>query len=84
MSAAPSPTVETQVEQWSRSHAGRVRPRPLAAPEQLGSLGGAVRRGASHGAAGLADDPETVEEAKANPEVFAHKTVGRWPTTTPR
>jgi non-heme chloroperoxidase len=26
---------------------------------------------------GWPDDPETVEEAKANPEVFAHKTVGQ-------
>src|SRR5438105_12667505 len=26
---------------------------------------------------GWPDDPETVEEAKAHPEVFAHKTVGQ-------
>src|SRR5947207_11164642 len=26
---------------------------------------------------GWPDDPETVEEANANPEVFAHKTVGQ-------
>jgi non-heme chloroperoxidase len=26
---------------------------------------------------GWPDDPETVEEAKANPEVFAHKTIGQ-------
>jgi non-heme chloroperoxidase len=25
---------------------------------------------------GLPDDPETVEDAQAHPEVFAHKTVG--------
>jgi hypothetical protein len=33
---------------------------------------------------GWPDDPETVEEASAHPEVFAHKTIGEWPTTTPR
>jgi non-heme chloroperoxidase len=33
---------------------------------------------------GWPDDPETVEEANANPEVFAHKTVARSPTTMPR
>ena len=30
------------------------------------------------------DDPETVEEARANPDVFAGKTLGQSPTTPPR
>ena len=30
------------------------------------------------------DDPETVEEARANPDVFAKKTLSRSPTTPPR
>ena len=33
---------------------------------------------------GWPDDPETVSDARAHPEVFAHKTVDRSPTTMPR
>ena len=33
---------------------------------------------------GWPDDPETVEEANANPDVFAGMSVGRWPTTSSR
>jgi hypothetical protein len=33
---------------------------------------------------GWADDPETVDQAKALPETFAHKIVGRSPTISPR
>jgi non-heme chloroperoxidase len=35
-------------------------------------------------APGWPDDPETVEEAKAYPGVFAGKSVGQWPTTSRR
>jgi hypothetical protein len=31
---------------------------------------------------GWPDDPDTVEEANAHPEVFAHKTVGQMPITS--
>jgi hypothetical protein len=31
---------------------------------------------------GWPDDPETMEEANAKPEVFAHKRIGRSPTTS--
>ena len=56
----------------------RVHPRPLAAPEQLGPLGGVFEEaGYATLTPGWPDDPETVEEAKAHPEVFAHKTVGQ-------
>ena len=60
-------------------HAGRVRPRPVAAAEQLGPLGDAVRGGRATRALtpGWPDDPDTVEEANAHPEVFADKTVGQ-------
>ena len=30
------------------------------------------------------DDPETVEQARANPDVFAERPSARWPTTSPR
>ena len=60
------------------SAARRLHPRPLAAAEQLEPLGGAVRGSRLHRAhAGWPDDPETVEEANANPDVFAGKTVGQ-------
>jgi hypothetical protein len=59
-----------------RYHSGRLHPRPLAAAEQLGQLGGVVQQA---GYAPLTpdwpDDPETVEEARANPEVLAKKTL---------
>ena len=33
---------------------------------------------------GWPDDPETVGEAKAHPEVFATRRLDRWPTTMPK
>ena len=61
-----------QVEQRQRvgKHAGRVRPRPLAAAQQLGPLGGAVRGGRLHGA-----------HARAGPTTPRRSTR---PTRTPR
>ena len=60
-----------------RQDAGRLHPRALAAAEQLGQLGRASSR--RTGYAGVTpdwpDDPETVEEARANPDVFAKKTL---------
>ena len=48
----------------------------MAAPEQLGQLGGLFEEA---GYAALTpswpDDPETVEEARANPDVLAKKTL---------
>jgi pimeloyl-ACP methyl ester carboxylesterase len=50
----------------------------VAAAEQLGPVGRGVRGGRLHGPlARLARRSDTVEEANANPEVFAHKTVGQ-------
>jgi pimeloyl-ACP methyl ester carboxylesterase len=49
-----------------------------AAAQQLGPLGEAVRGQRLRGAdAEVAGRPDTVEEAKAHPEVFAHKSVGQ-------
>ena len=67
-----------QIEQANASGktAGRLHPRPLAAAEQLGQLGAAVRGGRLRaGDPDWPDDPETVEEARANPDVFAKKTL---------
>ena len=60
-----------------RPHAGRLHPRPLAAAVELGPLGRPCsRRPASRPLTpGWPDDPETVEEAKENPEVFAGKGI---------
>ena len=58
------------------SDAGRLHPRPLAAAEQLGQLGGLFEEA---GYAPLTpdwpDDPATIEEARANPDVLAKKTL---------
>ena len=64
--------------QRDRPHAGRLHPRSVAAAEQLGPVGHGVR-GQRYTALtpGWPDDPDTVEEANAHPEVFAHKTVGQ-------
>ena len=49
----------------------------MAAAEQLGPLGGALRGGRlTPLTPGWPDDPETVEEANANPDVFAGKSIG--------
>ena len=55
--------------QRDRPHAGRLHPRPLAAAEQLGPLGRGVRGGRLRAAArpGWPDDPDTVDEANAQP-----------------
>jgi non-heme chloroperoxidase len=65
--------------QRDRPHPGRLRPRPLAAAKQLGPLGRGLRGEAGYTALtpGWPDDPETVEEANANPAVFANKTIGQ-------
>jgi non-heme chloroperoxidase len=80
MSAAPSPTIETQVEQANAT--GRT---PVVFIHGLWLLPSSWDRWAgvfeeadyTALTPGWPDDPETVEEAKANPEVFAHKTVGQ-------
>jgi hypothetical protein len=58
----------------------------VAAAQQLGPLGHVFEEGRLHRPdSRLARTiPDTVEEANAHPEVFAHKTVGRSPTTSPR
>ena len=46
--------------------------------EQLGPVGETVRKdGYAALTPGWPDDPETVEEAKAHPEVFAGKSIGQ-------
>ena len=61
-----------------RTGAGGVHPRAVAAAEQLGPVGRALRGQRLHGPhPGWPDDPETVAEANAHPEVFANKTVGQ-------
>ena len=60
-----------------RQHPGRLHPRPLAAAEQLGQLGGSFFSEAGYAplTPDWPDDPETVEEARANPDVLAKKTL---------
>ena len=54
----------------------RLRPRALAAAEQLGQLGGRfAQAGYSPLTPDWPDDPATVEAARANPGVFARKTL---------
>jgi non-heme chloroperoxidase len=87
MTTSPSPgpatITEHEVEEVQRANATALQPvvfvhglwllpsswdRWLAAFEEAGYTALAP---------GWPDDPETVEEANANPEVFAHKTVGQ-------
>jgi hypothetical protein len=49
----------------------------VAATEQLGSVGGRSGGRLRGPDTRLADDPDTVEEAKAHPEVFAGKSIGQ-------
>ena len=50
----------------------------MAAAERLGSWATVFEEaGFTALTPGWPDDPETVEEANAHPEVFAHKTVGQ-------
>ena len=50
----------------------------MAAAQQLGPLGSVFEEaGYTALTPGWPDDPQTVEEANAHPEVFAHKTVGQ-------
>jgi non-heme chloroperoxidase len=50
----------------------------VAAAQQLGPVGGAVRRPRLYGPdPGWPDDPDTVAEATAHPEVFTGKSVGQ-------
>jgi hypothetical protein len=61
-----------------RSHARCVHPWLVAAAQQLGPLGCHLRGSRLRPAQrGMADDPETAEEANERPEVFADKTVGQ-------
>jgi len=58
--------------------AGRVDPRPAAAAEQLAGWATVFEEaGYSAVAPGWPDDPDTVEEARAHPEVFAGTTIGQ-------
>jgi non-heme chloroperoxidase len=67
-----------QTGERNRAAAGGVCPWPVVAAEQLGPMGDAVRRnGYAALTPGWPDDPETVEEAKAHPEVFAGKSIGQ-------
>ena len=62
----------------TRPAAGGVHPRAVAVAEQLGPLGAVfAEAGYAPITPGWPDDPETVEEANAHPEVFANKTVGQ-------
>jgi hypothetical protein len=49
----------------------------VAAAEQLDQLGGLVQAGAGYAplTPDWPDDPETVEQARANPDVLANKTL---------
>ena len=61
-----------------RPYAGGVRARAVAAAEQLGSRAALFEEnGYATLTPGWPDDPETVEEAKAHPEVFAGKSIGQ-------
>ena len=80
MSVATSPTTEEQVEQ-----ANATGLTPVVFIHGLWLLPSSWDRwaevfeeaGYTALTPGWPDDPETVEEAKAHPEVFAHKTVGQ-------
>ena len=80
---SPSPIAEFEAEQIARANAsGRT---PVVFVHGLWLLPSSWDRwaamfeeaGYSAVAPGWPDDPETVEEAKAHPEVFAHKSVGQ-------
>ena len=67
-----------QIEEGERErqHAGRLHPRALAAAEQLEQLGGVFRGERLRGPdPDWPDDPETVEEARANPDVLAKQSL---------
>jgi pimeloyl-ACP methyl ester carboxylesterase len=81
--SASSPVTEFEAEQVARANAsGRT---PVVFVHGLWLLPSSWDRwaalfeeaGYSAVAPGWPDDPETVEEAKAHPEVFAHKSVGQ-------
>jgi pimeloyl-ACP methyl ester carboxylesterase len=78
--ATTSPTTEEQIE---RANASGLNPVVFIhglwlLPNSWDRWAGAFEEaGYSALAPGWPDDPETVEEANANPEVFAHKTVGQ-------
>ena len=56
---------------------GRLHPRPVAAAVQLGPVGSMfAEAGYAPVSPGWPDDPDTVAEANADPEVFANKTIG--------
>ena len=76
---SPSTRSSRSSRQTRPGSARRVRPRALAAAEQLGPMGRSLRarRDTPRSLPGWPDDPETVEEANAHPEVFADKTVGQ-------
>jgi hypothetical protein len=60
-----------------RADPGGVHPRAVAAAQQLGPLGGGVEEaGYAALTPGWLDDPDTVQEAEAHPEVFAGKSIG--------
>ncbi len=62
-----------------RQPISRLHPRALAPALELGQLGAGLRgsRLLGRSAPSWPDDPETVEEARANPDVFAKKTLGQ-------
>jgi hypothetical protein len=66
-----------------RAHPGGVRPRPVAAAQQLGPLGEGLRGQRLGGPdPGLARRPETLEEAAEHPEGSPARRSGRSPTTS--
>ena len=59
-----------------RRYSGRLHPRPLAAAEQLGSWADFfTQAGYAPLTPDWPDDPETVDQARANPDVLAGKTL---------
>ncbi len=80
MSVATSPTTEEQVDQVNASGLTPVVfiHGLWLLPNSWNRWAGAFEEaGYAALTPGWPDDPETVEEAKAHPEVFAHKTVGQ-------
>ena len=79
-----STTTVTEAEEVERANASGKTPVVFVhglwlLPEQLGPLGRRVFEEAGYAALtpGWPDDPETVAEANAHPEVFAGKSVGQ-------
>ena len=81
--SAAKTITEHEAQEVDRANAtgrttGGVRPRPVALAERWDRWAAlSQENGFVPLTPGWPNDPETVEEARAHPEVFAHKSVGQ-------